>query len=236
MSSRIFLLLVLFLTTFSRAQFPEFRLAGARTDGLRDHLRAVSLTLGHHPAYRVIPARRLQLGLSAARPHLASPAPWTSDRTGLVPAFEGAFLVTSNFFLTGTVSGFSSGGDVVQFMSYGADLVLERDPGGPAGTVSVSLGILEGPADLRLRLWDILYRQPVRLWCLPLLAGAGFNSSTSRITRPAGLEPLPGRVNTQVAYLYGGLPLSRATWQAGIHIRLHPELVLLSVDVWKGMP
>lgn len=222
MNSRL-ALAVLLLST-AAAQWTSLDLSSVRgSRQVEPLLIGTSLYLGHHPVHIHPTANRLRWGLSLTGGSDLSGSGLARRSLRAFPALHGAYLVTANLSLHGKLAGWT-GRDLVQVSAYGLDLNLGADSN---WFVSVTLGTLGGPDDLRCRSNDVLLRRATQRWGFPLQYGLGTNLYVARIL----IEDAPHRLEGQTNYLFLALSRPLRGGRIGFQVKIHPKFVALSMDL-----
>ncbi len=221
-----------------RGQWHSFDLDALNPDAFNPaavelFLRGAGLALGHHSLFSDTQADRLRFGISLSYPWYLEDSPAASNQNGPVPLIDIGYLVTSNLILTGRLSGFGSGEDVVQITSYGGILFLERADQSAPWTFNVNLALLQGPRDIYLRTVDVLMQRRFQLWPFSVNLGFGTNLYSGHATLDDD-QTYAERFTGQTNYIFIGHQISGSPLDGlGIQLHLHPQVLKLSLDVVK---
>lgn len=198
-------------------------------------MQGTGLSLGHHPLFSNDPSKRLRLGFSLSYPVYFQKASSSGKPAGIVPLIDAGYLVTSNLILTGKISGFASGEDVVQITSYGGILFIDRENQEDAWVVNINFAYLQGPRDIYLRSSDALIRRQFHLFKMPIQLGFGTNLFSGRVTLDSD-DTYGARITGQTNYLYIGEQITGFPFgKLGLHCHMHPHTVNVTLDIVKEM-
>jgi hypothetical protein len=229
----LFLLLTL---SASSAQWTDFDLSPAvgsrfaRT--AQPLLRGTALALGYQPLYSRADNQRTRLGISYLYVH-DFPGTGLAGQLRGFPLVEGVIVVTDNLYLSGGISGFTSRNDVIQVTAVGLNLFLTQAAGADWHFV-FRLARLDGAEDLRLRVTDFNLRKELQVAAVPLLVGFGSSTYRSRIRLRDDTHPPPTRLEGAVNYVEVGTRFTLGGFSFRPQLRLHPEVLLVSLDLMRG--
>ncbi len=229
--SKLALFLSLTLGPLS-AQFQTFDLDPALSGNYKHETnifaRGTALGLGHHQLFTFNTEQRFRLGICLARPIALESNSYTDEQFGLIPLINTGYLVTSNLLLTGKISGYKTGRDIVQILAGGAALMLGEVENENRPRIDLNLATLRGPADFRIRQTDILLQRHYRVLRLPFQVGAGVNLYWAKAEPDGAVSARHWEGQTN--YLYLSSVLHTKFVDAGIHARWHPTLFTFSID------
>jgi len=235
--SIFFSFLLLLKTVPLIAQGPSFDLSAVPDSVFRAQVKplfsAVSLKIGHHPFYDRETRSRFRWGVSLGWGQNYGDQSLTGKTVPGFPLLHGAILVSDNMFLTGSLSGFVSGEDLIHITSYGFDLFITESEG-QDWLASIVLGRLEGPRHLDSRTIDFLLRRNRGTKRYPYQYGVGISNYTTRITIPHE-SPVPDRIKSSVPYFFTSVIVPQRGFNIGIHLKLASQLLNLSLDLTRGV-
>lgn len=198
-------------------------------------MQGTGLSLGHHPLFSNDPSKRLRLGFSLSYPVYFQKALSSGKQAGIIPLIDAGYLVTSNLILTGKISGFGSGEDVVQITSYGGILFINRENQEDAWEVNINFTYLQGPSDIYLRSSDVLIRRKFHLLKMPIQLGFGANLYSGHAS-PDNSELKGGRFTGQTNYIYIGEQITGFPFgKLGLHCHMNPRAAKITLDIVKEL-
>ncbi len=196
--------------------------------------KTLTLQTSHGHVAEITGGERLVIGGSMA---IASSFNKTA---GVLPVFEANFLVTSNLFINGLYSGFSTDGDVVILTRYGFTFMFEAPESASFQWMMIFFrSSLTGPEDFFFKTVGVeILRQinyKVGHWWIG--AGSGFfdagihlkNSDGSLILR----DHLKGRINSLCLGIDREISMR---FSAGMEVKLHPSFMSMMVGLHKVIP
>ncbi|NOZ04308.1 MAG: hypothetical protein GXO92_06865 [FCB group bacterium] len=215
-------------TTFdlSPAQGPSFRAE------VEPYIKGLSLALGSRPVYARKTDQRMRLGIAYNYGVDLSGTEFAARRLRGLPVLNGSLVVTDNLLVNGQLSGFKSGGDVIQIASFGFDLFLtdmEEDRG---WRLTSQFSRLEGPVNLRQRIIDINLIKTFSIYDkLPAVIGFGVNEYRSRFFLISdGVTRLKGKFN----YILLGTRIAIPPFVLNPQLRITGGSATFGVNLLKG--
>jgi len=203
--------------------------------------KAVTLQTSHSYVAAMSADERLAVGgatVMASSWNQSELSPITG-KAGVLPTLEADLLVTSNLYLNGLYSGFSSYGDVTILTRYGFTLLFDkREPTSSRWMVNFFRGQLSGSKDFFLKTVGVeIIRQinyTMGYWWIG--AGSGFYDAGIHIKNPNKQLVLKNRVKGQTNFLCWGLSREfSGKFAVEIEMKLHPSCLSVMVGGYRSI-
>lgn len=224
---------LIFCFSFSHAQWISFNLDSAsETNQVKIYLTGISLGFSNHTRVVQEEERRLVTGVSFIYIKNLNKSTFINDRLGGIPIFYGKILISNNLFFQGKLGGFTSRGDISKYAGWGFTLNLSDVNNPSAWKLSTNFSHVKSSGNLRLRSLDVFLSKEWRLkimWCF-----VGFGKNYSRTHIYLNSEVIPSVFEGENNYVQFGTQFQSGSLVLVPQIKIHPEIVQISVDLLRG--
>ena len=224
--------LMVLVQSIGFAKWPSFDLSTVPSSQFRKQVepftKSISFMAGHSATLVHSGSTRFYTGLSFGLAADITGETFAENPLFGFPSLHGSFFVSQNLSINGSISGYSSGSDIIHVSGYGYNLLLSESDNSFTA-LAMNFGYLDGPSQFRCRTIHSSIFRKVETRFIPMVFGFGVNFYSAHINVESENE-IPGIIEGQTNFLMAGIvwPVKRRNFGTKIHF--HPNSVYLSFD------